>query len=120
MRLHTALLALSATLTLVACRPPQSSGELSLKLDTTPQVGRQTLTVEITRGGRPLEGAQVSLEGNMNHAGMLPVTARAEELGGGRYQARNFDFNMAGDWIISATAEKDGETLSGWAPLVIR
>ncbi|MBV7329302.1 FixH family protein [Chloroflexi bacterium TSY] len=57
--------------------------------------------------GNPVTDALVSLEGNMNHAGMIPVftdpvTDDAET--DGVYQVP-FGFTMLGDWIITVSAE---------------
>jgi hypothetical protein len=54
--------------------------------------------------GLPLEGAEVVVEGNMSHAGMVPVfdTATAEDPG--RYGISDFNFTMAGDWILTVRA----------------
>ena len=39
------------------------------------------------------------LEGNMSHAGMVPVFAEATEIGPGRYRAI-MELSMAGDWFV--------------------
>lgn len=39
------------------------------------------------------------LEGNMSHAGMGPVFAKANEIGPGQYRT-NMNLSMAGDWQI--------------------
>ncbi len=68
------------------------------------QVGVAALTVSVTdAGGQPVEDAAVRLEGNMTHAGMVPVMATASGGQGGEYQAQ-FDWSMSGDWIVTVTA----------------
>jgi len=67
-----------------------------------PRVGKVTLTLNIIKEtpGTPVTGAHLALEGNMSHAGMVPVFAEAKELDPGRYQSV-MNFSMAGDWNIT-------------------
>ncbi len=61
--------------------------------------------------GQPLTGAQVELEGNMTHAGMVPVLATAAEVEPGQYRAE-LEFTMGGDWFILVRATlADGRSL---------
>jgi len=53
--------------------------------------------------GQPVTGAKVELEGDMSHAGMVPVPAQATEMAAGRYVS-SLDFTMAGDWIVTVRA----------------
>lgn len=58
----------------------------------------------------PITDATVTLEGNMNHAGMAPVFAEPvtdadDGAVDGIYQAP-FQFSMLGDWIITITVEQ--------------
>ncbi len=77
-----------------------------------PQLGPATLTVRLTgAGGEPLTEAAVELEGNMSHAGMVPVFADAIEVAPGQYRA-DLEFTMGGDWFILVRAElADGRSL---------
>lgn len=62
--------------------------------------------------GRAVEGASVSVRGDMTHAGMVPVEAEAVEQEGGVYLA-DFEWTMAGDWIVTVTAQlPDGRAAS--------
>ena len=62
--------------------------------------------------GQPVEDAVVSIRGDMHHAGMVPVEAVATYNGGGVYSA-DFEWTMAGDWVVTVTAEMtDGSTVS--------
>jgi hypothetical protein len=73
---------------------------LALTVDPDPPVvGPAMVTVTLSDGGQPITGADVELEGNMSHAGMVPVLATAREVAPGRYEAA-LDFTMAGDWFI--------------------
>lgn len=66
--------------------------------------------------GAAVTDAVVSLEGNMNHAGMTPVVAEgvtddADGSADGQY-ALPFAFSMLGDWILTVTVEQaDGMTV---------
>lgn len=48
---------------------------------------------------KPINGARISLEGNMSHPGMRPVFSEAREVEPGRYEA-TLEFTMRGAWVI--------------------
>lgn len=77
-----------------------------------PQLGPAAITVTLhDAGGDPISGARVALEGNMSHAGMVPVFADAVEVAPGRYQA-DMEFTMGGDWFILVRADlPDGRSM---------
>ena len=77
-----------------------------------PRIGPATVTVTLRdEGGQALGGARVELEGNMSHAGMVPVLAPAQEIAPGRYRGE-LEFTMGGDWFILVRAElPDGRSL---------
>jgi hypothetical protein len=77
-----------------------------------PQLGPAAITVTLHNvKGEPLSGAVVELEGNMNHAGMVPVFADAVEIAPGRYRA-DLEFTMGGDWFILVRADlPDGRSM---------
>lgn len=77
-----------------------------------PQLGLASITVALHgAAGLPISGAQVELEGNMNHAGMVPVFAEASEVAPGRYRA-GMEFTMGGDWFILVRADlPDGRSM---------
>jgi hypothetical protein len=55
----------------------------------------------VDRDGAPVTDASVRLEGDMNHAGMIPVISEpVEHEADGVYRVP-FEFTMLGDWIIS-------------------
>ena len=67
-----------------------------------PRVGPVTLTIQIKDlSGKAFSGAHLTLEGNMSHAGMVPVFAEAREIEQGRYQSV-LQLSMAGDWTVTA------------------
>jgi hypothetical protein len=61
--------------------------------------------------GELIENAELELEANMSHAGMVPVFASAREVAPGRYEA-SLEFTMGGDWFILVRSElPDGRSL---------
>ncbi len=117
------LAALLAFLWLGACAPMQQSPapaeQAALAIDLLPpEPGASYLQVRVTdAAGAPVTDAQVSLEGNMNHAGMVPVISAAvsddaDGIADGVYQVP-FEFTMLGDWIITVSVTAaDGATAS--------
>lgn len=72
----------------------------------SPRVGPATVNVRILdENGSPVKGADVSVEGNMTHAGMVPVISSAPATSEGNYATRDFKFTMGGDWVITVTAK---------------
>lgn len=64
------------------------------------RVGPATIGFKLTdAAGKPITGARIAVEADMSHAGMGPVFADAKEEGAGGYKA-NFEFQMAGDWVL--------------------
>lgn len=97
-------------LVLGGCRGELDTGDPGLVLDvaispTPPTVGpaRLLITLQDTAGA-PLEGAEIVVEGNMSHAGMVPVVDTAQAQGPGDYAIEDFRFTMAGDWILTLQA----------------
>jgi hypothetical protein len=78
-------------------------------------VGGVRLELALTDGaGAPVAGATVRVEGNMNHAGMVPEITDAKVVGPpeeGRYVAE-LELSMGGDWFFVVTAmTEDGRRL---------
>jgi hypothetical protein len=90
---------------------PDVAVALTLEPDP-PRIGPVLVTVALgDADGLPIAGARVELEGNMSHAGMVPVLAGAREVAPGRYQA-DLEFTMGGDWFILVRADlPDGRSL---------
>lgn len=64
------------------------------------RTGPATITLKLAdSAGRAITGAQVTVEGDMSHAGMGPVFSHARETAPGRYRA-NLEFSMGGDWVV--------------------
>ena len=101
---RNSVIALCACLVLVqSCRNQNESlSDLTLTHEVSPQpprVGPVTITLKPTKAGIPLTGARITLEGNMSHAGMVPVFAEATEIAPGHYRAI-IELSMAGDWFV--------------------
>ena len=85
--------------------------QLRVETDGDPQLGTVPVNVYLLRNGEGISGAEVEVVGDMTHAGMVPVIATATETEAGLYTASNFEFTMAGDWIITAEIDlPNGET----------
>ncbi len=82
---------------------------VQISLQPAPETG--TLVVNLTdSSGTPITDATVALEGNMNHAGMMPVLAdavadNADGKSDGHYTLP-FPMAMLGDWIVSVTVNQ--------------
>lgn len=64
--------------------------------------GPATVTVHLEdEAGAPRDGATLTVEGNMNHAGMRPVFSDLTETQPGTYVSDGFEFTMGGDWILT-------------------
>ena len=102
--------ALLSALLLTGCRGGMETGDPAYDLDvvispTPPAVGPARLIITLDdSAGAPVEGAQIVVEGNMSHAGMVPVLDTAEVEGPGLYGISDFTFTMAGDWILTLEA----------------
>lgn len=88
---------------------PTGAGTSDVQVELTleppaPVVGTADVTLQLAgEEGTPLGGADVRLEGNMNHAGMKPSFSELQETDPGTY-AGTLEFTMAGDWFILVTA----------------
>ena len=106
----------AALLSVTGCTTQQTdSSDLQVQVTLNPSppvVGDADVTLELSDAeGNALKGAEVRLEGNMNHAGMKPSFADLKEVEPGRYSG-TLNFTMGGDWflLISATTS-DGLVL---------
>ncbi len=115
------LLLASACGRMQAARPEASAAGYTLSLAVQPDppaMGHAQLLVTLTDpSGRPVDGAQVHVEGNMTHAGMVPAIADAKGSQDGRY-AIPFDWTMDGDWVVTVKATlPDGQTVNRDFPI---
>lgn len=104
---HLCVTALCVCLLLAqGCRREQEAlPDLTLAHEVSPQppiAGPVTITLRvIDASGQAVTGVRITLEGNMSHAGMVPVFADAAEIQPGHYRA-TLVLSMAGDWLFSA------------------
>ena len=104
------LLLVLAALSIAGCRggeaPDGTVLTMTLAMSPTPPgVGPARLIITLHDStGAPVDGATVSVEGNMSHAGMVPVFGSALEGEPGTYTISDFTFTMAGDWILTLEA----------------
>ena len=106
-RMLASLIVLAGGLLSACAGGGESSGglDVTLAFDPPAVVGETTCTVELRDAdGAPLTGARIDIEGNMNHAGMVPVLAVAEEGDPGHYSTP-FKFTMGGDWFVILSIE---------------
>lgn len=99
----------------VACTRTSRSQETIVEIDLigplfSPPVGRGPVVIEVNDlAGNPVDNAQVTVRGDMAHAGMVPVITKAVNLGGNTYRAL-MDWTMAGDWIVTVEVKlADGQ-----------
>lgn len=111
-----ACLCIASLLVAAGCRR-QASDAADVEVDLTlapspPMVGDADISLKIIdASGQPLKGADVRVEGNMNHAGMKPSFADLKEVEPGRY-AGTLEFTMGGDWFLLINAKTpDGKTV---------
>ncbi len=99
-----------ASILLIACGREKSTntGNLKVTLIPAPAKNGQAVTIQLTdANGQPVTDAVVSIEGNMQHAGMAPVMAsgvrdEADSVKDGKYQVP-FRFTMLGDWVLTVS-----------------
>lgn len=111
-------LILISTLFLACARPPAGDDVASVQvtMKTTPapaRVGDNTLDVELFGA----KAKSLTVEANMSHPGMTPVSASLTSQDGTRWQAP-LKLTMAGDWFVIVRAElEDGRKLERQLPL---
>ena len=91
---------------LAGCRQQQlSSADVLLEMSASDQrVGETTLLVRVSdRDGNAVSNpGTLSVRGDMDHAGMTPVLAQADNAVDGVFSLP-FEFTMGGGWIVDAT-----------------
>lgn len=111
-------LGLALGLLVAGCAPGDDAGNegsVIFRFDPpVPEVGTAQLEVRLVdAAGDPLPGAQVELEANMTHAGMVPTFATlAESATQPGVYTGDVEFTMGGDWFLLLEAElADGRSL---------
>ncbi len=108
---------LLALLLVTGCRQQaQTTTDTGVNIDVRyepeqPAVGDATLLITVTdAAGSPINAAQITARGDMNHAGMVPVIAEADSGENGVYTVP-FEWTMSGDWFLEVTVTlPDGTT----------
>jgi nitrogen fixation protein FixH len=115
----TLLAALS--LMLAACgqssadNPAPTDAQMSMRAEEPLTVGETTLIVTLTdSSGAPLDGATLSVHGDMDHEGMVAVNREVSDSVNGEYHVP-FEWTMGGGWIVTVTARlpENGGELTG-------
>lgn len=113
---------------LIACgriqQNPAASNDINLEMAIEPgqpSVGPSHLVITLSdTNGQPIDNATLAIEGNMTHAGMVPVLAEASQSEAGRYTVP-FEWTMGGDWVVTIEATlPDGRQVSREFPVIVR
>ncbi len=98
---------------LVGCAQTQAAdGQITLNVAQKTVGPAQVDVTVVDAQGQPANSAAVQLRGDMTHAGMQPVITTLQALGNGQYRAADFQFTMAGDWVLTVQAKMpDGASM---------
>jgi hypothetical protein len=108
----TLFAAVFALVTLTACGQQTAAMttpidvDIAMRVEPEPlAVGETTLIVTLNNGsGSRVDGANLQVHGNMDHAGMTPVEREVSESTNGEYRVP-FEWTMGGGWIVTITAQ---------------
>jgi hypothetical protein len=85
-----------------------SSSNTQISLTAIPYpaaVGQSRLVIHLTDlAGEPISDAELSIKGDMTHAGMVPVLAEVQGGDAQGYYNVPFEWTMAGDWVVTIEA----------------
>jgi hypothetical protein len=86
-----------------------------------PSQGDGTVVITLRdRAGQPVDGARVSIEANMNHAGMTPEYADATASEAGVYRLP-LNWTMGGAWYVDAKVTlRDGQEIRRRFPVDVK
>lgn len=113
---------------LAACRPPEPGSSAFSRLPEGVSAGISLAgpaatgpaEVTVTLTGTGVDGATVTVTGDMTHAGMVPVISETEETEPGVYRTADFRFTMGGDWMLLADVTlKDGSRFEVLEPVSV-
>ncbi len=84
-------------------KPKQNSSEINFQYESQPNpphIGSNIFVVKLNdKNGAALNGATVTLEGDMSHPGMSPAIGELKEVSAGTYRGE-LNLAMRGDWIL--------------------
>jgi hypothetical protein len=85
-----------------------------------PMVGDSQLVVTLhDPAGKPVTGARLEIEGNMNHAGMKPSFGKVTAAETGQYMVA-IQWTMGGDWTVDIKATlADGRVIARRFPITV-
>ncbi len=101
---------------------PQDGFTVTLAVQPSrPVVGEGTLVIAIhDPDGNAVDGAQLTIEGNMSHAGMTPSFGTAVVAGEGGQYTVSIPWTMAGDWYVDVKATlADGRVIARRFPITV-
>jgi hypothetical protein len=117
----TAALLLALLMSITACRqeepPPAQAEAVLITFAVQPPtlvVGEALLLIGVVEDEtlNAVEVSRLTVRGDMDHAGMVPVIAESTGGEGGQFEIP-FQWTMGGDWIVEVTAElADGRTVT--------
>jgi hypothetical protein len=120
---------LGLILLITACgriQQSQTAADVGVTLEMTiepeqPMVGPAYLIFTLTdKQGNPINDAALKVEGNMTHAGMVPVLAQTNAGQQGRYTVP-FEWSMRGDWLVTVEVTlAGGQKFSRQIPVVVQ
>ncbi|MCX6027781.1 MAG: FixH family protein [Chloroflexi bacterium] len=86
-----------------------------------PMIGEGIVVLTVKdASGQPVAGAQVEVEGNMSHAGMMPSFGKAVGSQGGVYRVP-IKWTMGGDWYVDVKLTlPDGKIATRRFPVTVK
>jgi len=86
--------------------PIVTNAEISVRIEPEPPaMGESTLIITLKdSNGNAIDGATLSIHGDMDHAGMAPVDREASASTNGEYRVP-FEWTMGGGWIVTISAQ---------------
>lgn len=103
---------------------PQTQDDYQVTFATEPAqplIGDGTVIITVKdKAGQPVDGARLSIEANMNHAGMVPVNAEASGSEAGVYRLP-LKWTMGGAWYVDVKiATAGGQTIERRFPVDVK
>ena len=116
-------LLVAAYLTGCVDSPAPPAFALTLRLSPTPAlIGPTRVLLDITDiEGRPVPGAEVSIEGTAEERADREARPRiADDEGGGRYVVTDFDLDVGGRWTLAVrVTDGRGDTVTRVFPITV-
>ncbi|MDQ7024040.1 MAG: FixH family protein [Anaerolineae bacterium] len=103
------ILILTLALVLTACGAQNTVSiveDITIELTVEPNppaVGEATLVITVLDADNsPIDGASITVHGNMDHEGMTPIDSETSDSSDGVYQVP-FQWSMGGGWVLDVT-----------------